>query len=288
MAKKIKTYALVVLLIVVILSTSGVFAIWKYANAPLPGGSSDVSLGLGEFVFVPELPEEEVSFLQRMYDILNQKYTTENIQDARKYLLEETILVQWDPGAPPYVGSMDKDYETQINELFGDLLDNYDVSFILKNEDLNWDGYNEIACYSTSDPLDCCEEGYNGIVAVYLSVFTPVVDEHKNIIGYEMVCDSIYGFCNEVHYNPENPDVSSFSTTDWRDNVVYWHHILDTQPMPDNAIGIDGVTLFKYHYDSYHYRKYLYDGYPWEGYTTVWIEGKTASQVLAGKIPWIG
>ena len=287
MRKSIAKGAALIYSIITLTSVGGVFATWAFANGPAASAHQDIPIHVNEFTFAPSMPDAEVTLLQRLYDILNRIYTTENVQDARTYLLEETIRVEWEYGAAPYVGSMDKDFEVQLNELFGDILDTLNVSFILKNQDLNYDGYNEVSLYSTSDPLDCVETRYNGIVGVYVSVFTPVVDAAKNIIGYELVCDSLYGFCNEVHYNPQNPDKSSFSTDDWRDNLVYWHHELDTQPMPDDALGSDGKTLFKYHYESYHSMKYAYEGYPW-GATSVWIQGRTASQILAGQIPWIG
>lgn len=287
MSRGIRRFALLLCFIVMISSVSGVFATWKFADLSTFELDGDISIRLNDFDYAPPMPEGEVSFLQRMDDILNQRYTTENVQDARKYLIEETIRVQWEEYAPPYVGSMDLDYSTQLTELFGDIINDLNVSFILKNKDLNYDGYNEISCYSTLDPLDCVEQGYNGIVGVYLTVFTPVVDENKNVVSYVMVCDALYGFCNEIYYNPENLTLSSFSTDDWRDNLVYWHHELNNQYMPDDAIGSDGVTPFKYHYESYHSRQYTYEGYPW-GATNVWIEGLTASQKLQDKIPWIG
>lgn len=268
-------------------SIGGAFATWKYATLSPEDKGTNIHLNINAFDYTPPLPDDEILFIKRMDDILNQKYTTENVKDARKYLLEETIKVEWEAYAPPYVGSMDKDYQTQIHELFGDIVDNLEISFILKNQDLNWDGYNEISCYSTSDPLDCCETNYNGIVGVYLTVFTPVIDEQKNIIGYQLVCDSLYGFCNEIYYNPTQNTISSFSTEDWRDNLTYWHHELGSQTIPNDAIGWDGQTLYKYHYESYHSREYWYEGYPWQGNVGVWVEGRKASVVLADKIPWL-
>ena len=287
MIKGAMRYIALICMFAVFASMGSVYASWLYATNPPNEQHLELDTQIEAFVYKPEMPGGEVSLLQRLDDILNQRYTTENVSDARKYLIEETIRVQWEEGAYPYVGSMDTVYATQIHELFGDILDEMNVSFILKNEDLNWDGYNEIALYSTSDPLDCVETHFNGIVGVYVSVFTPFVDEAKNVIGYTLVCDSMYGFCNEVYYNPDRATESSFSTTDWRDNLVYWHHELDTQPMPDDALGLDGESLYKYHYDSYHSMKYYYEGYPW-GYTTVWIQGRTAGQKLDGLIPWIG
>ena len=264
---------------------SGVYATWNYADRTL-SDHDGAFVALEEFIYTPEMPKGEVRLLDRLGDILNQRYTTPNVQDARDYLLNETIKVKWEEWAAPYVGSMDLDYEVQLNELFGDILHELDVSFILKNQDLNADTFNEIALYSTSDPLDIVETGDKGIVGVYLSVFTPVVDEQRNVVAYELVCDSLYGFCYEEYYNPENLTLSSFSTDDWRDNLVYWHHELDTQFIPDDAIGFDGITLYKYHYESYHSRKYPYEGYPW-GNTSAWIDGLRASQKLDGKIPYI-
>ena len=104
--------------------------------------------------FPDEMPDDEVSLIQRLSDILNNHYKTNVVQNSRDYLLNETIqVISWNGW--PYVGSMDTDYEVQLDNLFGDVLIDTTVSFILKNEDINWDGYNEIALYSTSDALDC-------------------------------------------------------------------------------------------------------------------------------------
>ena len=287
MRGRIMRYATSLLSVITLASVGGVYATWNYAAASLEMMQDNAAVGINEFVYEPDMPVGEVALLQRLDDILNKRYTTANVQDARKYLLEETIKVQWEVGGAPYVGSMDYDYAEQIDELFGDIMHTLDVSFILKNQDLNYDGYNEISLYSTSDPLDCVETGYDGVVGVYVSVFTPVVDEQKNVVAYTLVCDSLYGFCNEVYYNPETATQSSFSTDDWRDNLTYWHHELGDQFMPDDAIGFDGQTLYKYHYESYHSRGYTYEGYPW-GVTNVWVNGQTARQRLAGTIPWIG
>ena len=288
MMKRTSFYALIISVIFVLISTGGTLATWKYASSNPLIETSDLLFNIEGFNFEPDIPDGEAALLNRIYDILNQTFTTDEIQDAKQFLLEETIQVTWEQGSAPYVGSMDKDYATQIHMLFGDILDSINVSFILKNQDLNYDGYNEIACYTTSDPLDYAQNNNcTGIVGVYLTVFTPVVDENFEIVGYQLVCDSLHGFCYEVNYNPLNPNVSSFSTDDWRDNVVYWHHEHGTQPITDDALGIDGKTLCRYHYDSYHYGRFYYEGYPWDGYTGLWIEGRRASEVLAGKIPYI-
>ena len=240
MRRSMMRWASVMAGVIMLVSIGGVYATWNYAIAPLQTTEGNIHIGLNEFVYEPDMPEGDATLLQRLDDILNQRYTTENVEDSREYLIEETIKVQWEEWAAPYVGSMDPDYATQINELFGDIMESLHVSFILKNQDLNYDGYNEIALYSTSDPLDCVETGYQGIVGVYVSVFTPVVDEQKNVIAYTLVCDSLYGFCNEIHYNPNDLTESSFSTDDWRDNLTYWHHELGDQFMPDEALAADG------------------------------------------------
>lgn len=286
---------LLFLCMLLVLSTGGVYATWKYAGLPVQDVETDIQIQLNEFDYTPDMPVGEVSLLQRLSDILNNLYEFENNDNltSREYLLERTIRQEWNPGDPPYVGSMETwdnkgEYADEINALFGDILDNenYHVSFILKNENLigPYDGLNEIAIYSTSDPLDYSPDTHTSgeIVGVYVSVFTPVVDENNNIIGYELLCDSMYGFCNEIHYNDNHPDIPSFSTTNWRDNIVYWHHSLDTQLMPDDATSLDGQSLYKYDYASYNSGLYTYPGYPW-GYTNVWIQpnmGKTMSQKL--------
>ena len=102
--------------IVLLASVGGVYASWKYASLP-PNTQTNLPLSITQFDYTPPMPDGEITLLQRLYDILNQIYTTDEIQDARKYLLEETIKVAWDPGAPPYVGSMDKDYAVQLDNL---------------------------------------------------------------------------------------------------------------------------------------------------------------------------
>ena len=272
--------------IVLMLATIGsVTATWNYyADVE---SKENISLGLGQFDYVvitppDEVPEVEMTVIERLYAILNNLYSTDIVTDSRDYLINETIQVRWEPGAPPYVGSMDSDYAFQINELFGDVMEE-NVAFILKNQDLNWDGYSEIAMYSTSDPLDCVEE-YDGVVCVYVTVFTPVLDANKNIVGYEYVCESIRGYCCEVYYNWENR-MPSFSTDEWRDDLGYWSYDGNTYTVPDNALSVDGTKLFKYDYASYT-REYNYEGAPWPGRTLPL--GKRASELLWDKIPWLG
>ena len=143
--RSICRYISVVCVILMITSISCVFANWNYL-----GNAEDIensmSLQLGYFDYsVENVPIGEVTLIERLYAILNNMYSTDLVTDSRDYLINETIQVEWEPGAPPYVGSMDLDYAFQINELFGDVIHDEHVSFILKNQDLNWDGYNEIS-----------------------------------------------------------------------------------------------------------------------------------------------
>ena len=264
-----------------------VFASWNYVDSLVVEPVDDtvhINLGIFDYVETPgEVPKGEVTLIERLYAILNNKYSTDIVTNSRDYLINETIQVRWEPGADPYVGSMDLDYEFQINELFGDVVMEEHVSFILKNQDLNWDGYNEIALYSTSDPLDCVEE-YDGVVCVYVTVFSPVVDAQKNIIGYEYVCESLRGYCSEVYYNWENR-MPSFSTDEWRDDIGYWHHDGNKYVIPEDAMSVDGSKPFRYDYNSYT-REYSYEGCPWPGRTLPL--GLRTYELLWDKIPWIG
>ncbi len=259
-----------ILVIVMLLSTGSVCAAWIYTNEEIGYVLKENEITLSQFNFDSQvMPDGEISLLERLEKILNREYTTDIITDSCKYLLEETIRVEWSPGDPPYVGSMDPDYAFQINELFGDIMTEAGVSFILKNEDLNWDGYNEIAMYSTSDPLDW-DGQHQGIVGVYLTVFTPVLDEHNNIVKYVLLCDSIHGYCMEVNYHSSDTR-PSFSTDHWIDELSYWHHEAPyLRVMPEEA---------RYTYENYHTNHYAYEGCPYPG----WIEftGRTAEQRLA-------
>lgn len=199
-----------------------VWAIWEYAGTPAESVDSKFGVGLNEFIYVPEeMPDEEVSVVQRLSDILNKKYTTDKVDNSLEYLIEETIQVYWDndPNADPFVGSMDKTYAEEIANLFKDVLMDTSVSFILKNQDLNGDGHNEIAMYSTSDKLDNTSSSYDGVVCVYVTVFAPIVESGR-VVGYQMVCESLRGYCQEIYYSPQNR-VPSFSTDTWKNSVGY-------------------------------------------------------------------
>ena len=238
----------------------------------------------GEGHFPEDMPGNEVSLVQRLSDILNRKYTTDIVTDSRDYLINETIQVRWSPGANPYVGSMDKNYAEQIEELFGDIINPAHLSFILKNEDLNYDGYSEIALYSTSDPLTSTSQWPSKAVCVYITVFTPVLDANKNIASYNMVCESLHGYAPEVRYG-ENDLTPSFSTDHWRDNIGYmvWNDATQTSdvyPVPEDALSNDGTKPFRQDYNSY----YNY-------YQNVWYAttpyGNMLWQCLDGKIPYL-
>ena len=240
----------------------------------------------GDEFFPEDMPEKEVSLAQRLSDILNNQYPKINGKSSRDFLIEDTIQVRWEDGAPPYVGSMDKNYESQIDALFGDVMMDSNMSFILKNEFLNDDWYSEIALYSTSDPLDSTAEwGGEGVVCVYVTVFTPVLDANWNIIGYTMVCEAVRGYCYEVRYGTDDL-TPSFSTDEWKADVGYrvsWNQELnafDLAEIPDDTLSADGTKRYKDDFNSYNLKYYL-DG---KEYYTAPI-GNTIKQWLAGKIP---
>ena len=255
-------------------SIGGVFATWFFAEEKPVGVKEPVLMNLNEFMYVPEdMPEQEISTLQRLSDILNNKYTSDEITDARDYLINETIQVYWGGNiyADPYVGSMDNQYAEQISKLFEDVLFETGVSFILKSQDLNGDGYREIAMYSTSDPLTC-EQEYDGIVCVFVSVFTPVLNEYKHIIGYTLVCESLRGYCYEVFYDYTNY-TPSFSTDTWLDDVGYnYYGVSYSLPEPE-----------RHNYESYN--KVYYPEQWWSSRTFPY--GKNLSQCLFNKIPYL-
>ena len=263
-----------------ILSIGGVFAVWTYATNPPPSIDSNLSLTLGSFSYYEPLPEDEVTLIERLGHILNQEYSTDEVIDSRDYLLNETIVVRWEAGAAPYVGSMDLNYATQIHNLFGDVIDDTSVSFILKNQDLNWDGFSEIALYSTSDPLDCVEE-FDGVVKVHVSVYVPILDENFNLLYYELACDSLTGFCSEVFYSQEDKN-PSFSTDEWKNDIGYWDWP-DQRPIPDSAMSNDGTKPYKQDYESYNVY-YNYEGAPWPARTCPY--GKTLLECIWDKIPY--
>ena len=222
--KAFSRIALAVSAIVAMASTIGVAGAWSFSDGAVDGRTQNIEIAVNPFVYTPEeMPDVEVTAVQRLADILNRKYTTETVSDSLQYLLDETIQVYWSEDSnEPYVGSMDEEYEEQVQELFGDVLDVQDenLAFILKNQDLNGDGRNEIAMYSTSDHLDNRTDEYTGVVCVYVTVFTPIIDSSGNVAGYKQVCESLRGYCYEIYYSPKNK-VPSFSTDEWRTNVGY-------------------------------------------------------------------
>lgn len=251
MHKTLLRFAALFCTVAVLASVGGAWATWKYASLPPQNASADIPLEINEFDYTPELPVGEVSFLKRINDVLNNDYSNDTIEEgsSMQYLLS-TLDKNWDaehnPALGSFVGSMDPTAESQarINALFGDIIDLNHVSFILKSEDLVGGVDNEIALYTTSDPLTWSPNNYiNSVVGVYLSVFVPILDDQGNVVGYEQLCDSIHGYCLEVQYM-EGVNVPSFSTDHWRDELYYWHEkYADPQPI----IGED-----RYNYDCYH------------------------------------
>lgn len=247
--------------LVAVMSIGGVSATWEYANGTIEKLTEDFFVSIdSSFIYVPEeMPDEQVTVLERLYAILNKRYTNEKagVIDSLEYLLEETIIVKWDASSnEPYVGSMDNKMQPQINALFEDVLMESNVSFILKNEDLNGDGYNEIAMYSTSDTLDNRTGNYDGVVCVYVSVFTPIV-HNGQVTGYALLCESVRGYCYEIYYSPSDK-TGSFSTDEWRSSVGYeyrknWWGSTTTVELPADA---------QLNYNSYNQKYNGYDTKP--------------------------
>lgn len=269
-------------------SVGGVFATWNYARGPASGHYA-INVGVNPFDYKPPMPDKEKSLLERLDDILNQRYSTDIVIDSRDYLLTETIKVAWDDGDmyfSPYVGSMDTDEDLvfHMDALFGDILEASTVSFILKSQDLNWDGYKEIALYSTSDPLDSTDVNPGNPVCVYVSVFTPVLDAQKNIMGYTLVCESLRGFAPEVRYSADDP-TPSFSTDHWADNVGYWYWTEEMgsyiEPVPADALANDGSGVpFREHFASYNS---YYQSTWWATFPC----GNNLISLIWDKIPWL-
>lgn len=251
-------------------SIGGVFAVWEYAEEPAQKSDKEVFIQLNEFDYTPPMPEKEVTLLERIYALLNNLYENDIIamDKGREYLLT-TLDKDWDTGLNPalgsFAGSMDPTLESKerMDAMFGDIIDFEDpdhVSFILKSENLVGSIDNEIALYSTSDPLTWTAGNWmNTVVGVYLSVFIPVLDEQENTIGYELLCESIHGYCLEVQYM-ENDYTPSFSTDHWRDELFYWH---ENYP---NPVAIKDEDRYKY--ECYHPA----DGnYAYPGRTQTWL-----------------
>ena len=246
-----------------------------------------------EDYFPEDMPDKEVSLVQRLSDILNNIYVTSKTGDldSRTYLIDKAIQDRWEGVGDPYVGTMTKDYIEPLENLFGDIFRDESVKFILKNQDINKDGYNEISMYSTSDPLTNETEDLRGVVCVYVTVFTPVIDEQYNIIGYNMVCEAMRGYCYEVNYGSGNTK-PSFSTDEWKNDVGYVVRWETSGPVLGEIVeGADGYDKDWNPFDKHQYSSY--NG----GYITWNIEwncyanhntvpyGQTVGQCLADKIP---
>ena len=86
--------ALTSILLVFTFSILGVSATWIFADRPPTAKESGIGVDMNGFIFIPEeMPDKEVSLLQRMADILNNNYTTDIITDSRDYLINKTIQV---------------------------------------------------------------------------------------------------------------------------------------------------------------------------------------------------
>jgi hypothetical protein len=235
-------------------SLGGAAATWKYASGSVEPGHADLSIQIEKFSYVPK---GEVDIIQRLYDILNRIYEVPGIDDVRAYLLTHINSTWQDGHTDPYIGNMYQEYfDAQLGILFEDVMQE-GVNFILKNEDLNDDGYNEIALYTTSDPLDSLSEWPSNIVCVHVSVFTPILDDQNQVVRYDLVCKTLRGYAGEVRYSQDIDYVASFSTDSWRNDVgyQYWDEAIGSSspalPIPDTAVGSDGVTPYKYDFWSY-------------------------------------
>ena len=101
-------------------TVASVAATFNYAQSSAAPVTYEQGMNVNGFIYVPEeMPDEEVTVLQRLSDILNRKYKTEKVQDSLSYLLDETIQVYWnnDKTQDPFVGSMDDTYEVEIDNL---------------------------------------------------------------------------------------------------------------------------------------------------------------------------
>ena len=293
--------------IVMLFSVSGVYATWKYATRSPDDEEADIPILMNDFEYeAPPIPEKEATLMTRIRELLNNEYTNDLIEainakngytSSRECLLS-TLDKDWTTGESThvgsFVGSMDPGAESQesLFAMFGDIIDfsvSAGVKFILKSEDLIGDWVNEIALYSTSDPLHpYYGEWHNAVVGVYLTVFSPVYDQWGSITGYELLCDSIHGYCIETEYT-KGSNIPSFSTDHWRDELFYWRYIENSYAIAELQ-PITGEDRYKY--ECYHTAdgNYAYEGRlaDWMGWIEVptvpdvsWPEyGKTATQRL--------
>ena len=290
MRKKLSRTAALFCGMAILLSTGGVWATWTFTDSNPEPVSTDLPLYVNEFTYITDMPEKEANFLERLYDILNNNYTNDTIPEGEslQYIID-TMNKGWygeNPLSGSFVGNMDPSAESKerIDVMFGDCIDDSEfdhVSFILKSENLIGDEEEEIAVYSTPDPLTWTPNSMVSVVGVYLSVFVPVRDEEQHIVAYELVCDSIHGYCLEVSYM-DGVNIPSFSTDHWRDELFYWHEsYAEVQPIT----GED-----RYKYECYHPADgcYAYPGrtISWSG----WIEVETRSWEVGptakGKKAW--
>ena len=125
-------------------------------------------------------------------------------------------------------------------------------------------------------------------MCVYVTVFTPVIDEQRNVIGYNMVCEAMRGYCYEVNYGSGNTN-ESFSTDEWKNDVGYVLEWIDGVGPVLGEITDDSVGYNQYwgpfdKHDYYSYNAWYVDGNNYWWYNTAPC-GKTLAQCLADKIP---
>ena len=94
MKRSIMRYAIFLCSLLLILSIGGVFATWHYVEGGMEEQQEELTINMNGFIYMPEeMPDEEVSLIERLYNILNQKYKTEKVTDSRDYLINEKTLL---------------------------------------------------------------------------------------------------------------------------------------------------------------------------------------------------
>ena len=93
MSKRFMLSLSLFLSLIFLTTIGGVFATWSYSDLPIIGENTTIPLLLNGFDYTPDLPEGEVSFLERLSDILNNQYSNDIIPDGQSmsYLLSWMI-----------------------------------------------------------------------------------------------------------------------------------------------------------------------------------------------------
>ena len=72
-----KRYTLFLLCLILVGSVGGAFATWRYSQGMMDG-EQNLPIGINGFIYLPEeMPDEEVTLIERLAAILNQKYQTD-------------------------------------------------------------------------------------------------------------------------------------------------------------------------------------------------------------------